>query len=68
MCRRLDSWQNLERKHLERDAVVCALAWSIRRVESAFGSQPTIMTFFPSAARPATVFCVVVDFPMPPFP
>jgi hypothetical protein len=40
----------------------------MRRVESAFGSQPTIMTFLPSEARPATVFCVVVDLPIPPFP
>ena len=41
---------------------------SSRRVESALGSQPTTMTFLPISARPATVFCVVVDLPMPPFP
>ena len=48
--------------------VACALAWRMSRVESALGSQPTIMTFLPSEARPATVFWVVVDLPMPPFP
>jgi hypothetical protein len=32
------------------------------------GSQPTIITLLPSETKPATVFCVVVDFPMPPLP
>ncbi len=39
-----------------------------RRVESALGSQPTTMIFLPASASPATVFWVVVDFPMPPLP
>ena len=48
--------------------VACALACRMRRVESALGSQPTIITFLPSEASPATVFCVVVDLPIPPLP
>ena len=51
-----------------RLALFWALACRIRRVESAFGSQPTIITFLPSSARPATRFCVVVDLPIPPLP
>ena len=38
------------------------------RVESALGSHPTTMTFLPISARAATVFCVVVDLPIPPLP
>lgn len=38
------------------------------RVESALGSHPTTMTFRPISASAATVFCVVVDLPIPPFP
>lgn len=49
-------------------SVFCASPPRSRRVESALGSHPTTMTFFPISARPATVFCVVVDFPIPPFP
>ena len=41
---------------------------SSSRVESALGSQPTTMTFLPISTKAATVFCVVVDLPMPPFP
>ena len=37
-------------------------------VESAFGSQPIWMTFFPRAASAAARLLVSVDFPMPPFP
>ena len=37
-------------------------------VESAFGSQPTTIILRPNSTRPATVFCVVVDLPIPPFP
>jgi len=37
-------------------------------VESAFGSQPTTITFLPLSASPAVKFCVVVDFPIPPLP
>jgi len=48
--------------------VFWALACRIRRVESAFGSQPTIITFLPSSARAATRFWVVVDLPIPPLP
>ena len=48
--------------------VVCAFAWRISLVASALGSQPTIMHLYPACERPATVFCVVVDLPMPPFP
>ena len=32
--------------------VFCALAWRMRRVESALGSQPTIITFLPSVGEP----------------
>src|SRR5665647_2205941 len=39
-----------------------------RRVESALGSHPTTMTFLPASASAPTVFCVVVDLPIPPFP
>ncbi len=45
-----------------------ALECRINRVESAFGSQPTIITFLPASASAATRFWVVVDFPMPPLP
>ena len=47
---------------------VWALACSISRVESAFGSQPTIMMRLPCSAIAAMVFCWVVDLPMPPLP
>ncbi len=40
--------------------VFCIFWFRIRRVESALGSQPTIMTFLPASASAATVFCVVV--------
>ena len=36
--------------------VVCALLWSIKRVESALGSQPTIMMRFPAWDKAAIVF------------
>ena len=37
------------------------------RVESAFGSHPATIIFLPISASPAVKFCVVVDFPIPPF-
>ncbi|EHQ53241.1 hypothetical protein ECTPHS_11165 [Ectothiorhodospira sp. PHS-1] len=37
-------------------------------MESALGSQPTIMIFLPASARAATRFWVVVDLPIPPLP
>jgi hypothetical protein len=40
----------------------------IRRVESAFGSQPTMRIFWPISERAASVFWEVVDLPMPPLP
>ena len=46
----------------------CALLCRISRVESAFGSQPTIITFLPISANAATRFWVVVDLPIPPLP
>ena len=45
-----------------------ALACRIRRVEFAFGSQPTMRIFWPISASAARVFCEVVDLPMPPLP
>ena len=66
--RRASRSSTVPRSRTRSITVACAFAWRMRRVESALGSQPTIITFFPSAASPATVFCVVVDLPMPPFP
>lgn len=37
-------------------------------VESAFGSQPIWITFFPIVANAAARLDVTVDFPMPPLP
>ena len=48
--------------------VFCAKPPNNKRVESAFGSHPTTITFFPCSTKPAVKFCVVVDFPIPPFP
>jgi len=38
------------------------------KVESAFGSQPIWMTFFPRVANAADRLEVMVDLPIPPFP
>lgn len=48
--------------------VVWALLCNINRVESALGSQPTIITRFPISAIPAMAFWDVVDLPIPPLP
>ena len=39
-----------------------------RRVESALGSHPIWMTFFPLSARASVMLEDVVDFPIPPLP
>ena len=48
--------------------VVLGIPPNISLVESAFGSQPIIISFLPFSARAAARFWVVVDFPIPPFP
>ena len=40
----------------------------IKCVESALGSQPTIRMRWPNSTSAASVFCDVVDLPIPPFP